>query len=126
MSIRLSFLAASVAGAVCALGAQAMAQDAGAGKMIYLTHCGICHTVEAGHNRIGPSLFGVVGRKAGTVADFNYSDANKNSGLTWDTATLERYINDPRGVIPGTTMSYGGIQDPAQRANLIAYLATLH
>ncbi len=112
--------------AASGLATPARAQDAGAGKMIFMTHCGICHTVQPGSNRIGPSLFGVVGRKAGTVPDFNYSAANKSSGLTWDTATLDRYINDPRGVVPGTTMSYGGIQDPAQRATLIAYLATLH
>jgi cytochrome c len=118
-------LSAAIAVA-CTFGSGARAQDAGTGRMIYLTHCGICHTVEPGHNRIGPSLFGVVGRKAGTEANFNYSAANKNSGLTWDAPTLERYINDPRGVIPGTTMSYGGIQDPTQRADLIAYLGTLH
>ena len=101
-------------------------KNAAAGHTVYLTKCGICHTVVPNQHRIGPSLFGVVGRKAGTEPGFTYSAANKASGLTWNTATLDRYLTDPQAVIPGTTMSYGGVQDATARADLIAYLATLH
>ena len=81
--------------------------------------------VVEGKKGIGPSLFGVVGRKAGAVADFHYSEANKASGLTWDEATLDRYIANPRAVVPGTTMPYAGLKNDAQRGDLIAYLATV-
>ena len=88
--------------------------------------CSICHDIAAGKNRIGPSLSGIVGRPAGTAPNFHYSNANKGSGLTWDAATLDRYLANPRGVVPGTTMSYGGVKDDQQRHDLIAYLGTLH
>jgi cytochrome c len=88
--------------------------------------CSICHEVVAGKNRIGPSLFGVVGRKTGSVEGFHYSDANKNANLTWDPATLDRYLANPRGVVPGTTMAYAGLKDDKKRADLIAFLGTLH
>lgn len=104
----------------------AKAQDVDAGQHAFKQQCGICHDVAPDKNRIGPSLFGVAGRKAGGVAGFNYSDANKNSGLTWDQATLDKYLADPRGVVPGTKMTYAGVKNGQQRADIIAYLATLH
>ncbi len=67
-----------------------------------------------------------MGRPAGSIPGFHYSAANKNSGLTWDAATLDRYLTNPRKAIPGTLMSYPGLSDPKKRADLIAYLATLH
>jgi cytochrome c len=81
--------------------------------------------VQPGQNKIGPSLFGVVGRKTGTVPGFNYSPANAGANLTWDPATLDKYLESPRAMMPGTKMTFGGVKDPEKRANLIAYLATL-
>lgn len=104
----------------------ALAADPAAGEHIFKSQCGICHSAAKGKNMIGPSLFGVVGRKAGTEPGFHYSAANKNSGLTWDDATLEKYLQNPKALVPGTIMTYGGLKDDAKRADVIAYLNTLH
>ncbi len=103
----------------------ARAQDAEAGQVVFKQVCGICHDAAEGKNRIGPSLHALVGRTAGQVPNFRYSEANKNSGLVWDTATLDRYLLNPKAVIPGTTMSYAGMKDDHKRADLVAYLQTL-
>jgi len=95
--------------------------DAAAGEKIF-TKCKTCHTLEAGKNKVGPSLAGLIGRKAGTAPDFNYSDAMKNSGITWDEASLNDYITDPKGKIPGNKMVFPGVKKDEDRANLIAYL----
>ena len=122
-----SFLALAVAAACCLLIAlPANAQNAEAGQKAFKQQCGLCHDTAAGKNRVGPSLFGVVGRKSGSVEGFHYSDANKNSGLTWDQATLDKYLTDPRGVVPGTTMTYAGVKNDETRKDIVAYLATLH
>ena len=102
----------------------AMAADAEAGAKVFKAQCTACHSAVAGKKLIGPSLFGVVGRKAGTE-DFAYSDANKNSGLTWDEATLDKYLTAPQAMVKGTKMTYAGLKDDTKRADLIAYLATL-
>jgi cytochrome c len=102
------------------------AADPAAGATIFKSQCSVCHSVQPGRNQIGPSLAGVVGRKTGQVPNFHYSVANKASGLTWDDATLDRYLTSPRAVVPHTTMTYAGLKDDAKRADLIAYLATLH
>jgi cytochrome c2 len=104
----------------------ARAADAAAGEAVFKSQCSICHSVQAGRNQVGPSLAGIVGRKAGQVPNFHYSPANKDSDLTWDEATLDRYLTSPRTVVPHTIMTYGGLKDADKRANLIAYLATLH
>jgi cytochrome c len=101
------------------------AADPAAGKSVFNTYCSICHSVQPGRNMVGPSLFGVVGRKTGSVPGFHYSPANQAAHLTWDEATLDKYLQSPRSVIPGTTMTFGGLKDDTKRANLIAYLATL-
>jgi cytochrome c len=101
------------------------AGDAAAGAALVKTKCGICHSVVAGQNRVGPSLFGVVGRQAGSVPGYNYSSANKASGKTWDEATLDVYLTNPRALIPGTKMAFPGLPDATDRANVIAYLVTL-
>jgi cytochrome c len=98
------------------------AQDAGQGELVFKRNCAICHTVEAGKNKIGPSLAGIVGRKAGSAPGYSYSDANKNSGITWDEAELDKYLTDPRGVVPGTKMLFAGLKNPDDRKNVIAYL----
>ncbi len=121
------FVAVSVATGLVLLNAvPSYAQSAEAGQSVFKRDCAICHEVVAGKNRTGPSLFGIVGRPAGSVPNFSYSNGNKASGLTWDTATLDRYLIAPRTVVPGTKMSYGGQKDDQKRRDLIAYLATLH
>jgi len=103
----------------------AAAQDAAAGEKVFKTQCAVCHSAVQGKNGIGPSLHDVVGRTAGTVPNYQYSAANKNSGLTWDDATLDRYLKAPQQVVPGTKMTYAGVKNDTQRADLIAYLGTL-
>ena len=84
--------------------------------------CATCHTLERGVNNVGPSLFGMFGRKAGEIADFRYSPALKKSGITWTPQTLDAYIADPQKEVPGNRMPYAGMPDAADRADLIAYL----
>ena len=97
--------------------------DADKGKVAFIT-CQTCHSIDAGVNKIGPSLHGVVGRKAGTIAGFSYSDANKNSGITWTPEKLFQYLEHPQRVVPGTKMTFVGFPDPQKRADVIAYLKT--
>jgi len=101
-----------------------LAADVEAGKIAF-KKCALCHTAEAGKNQIGPSLFGVVGRKSGSVDNFSYSEAMKNFDHTWDTETLDTYLADPRAVVPGTKMIFPGIKDKTERDDVIAYLETL-
>ena len=97
--------------------------DAAKGKTALIT-CQTCHAIDAGVNKIGPSLHGVVGRKAGTIAGYTYSTANKNSGLTWTPEKLFQYLEAPQRVVPGTKMTFAGFTDPQKRADVIAYLKT--
>lgn len=83
--------------------------------------CAACHSVEKGKDGLGPSLAGVFGSKAGT-GSFEFSSAMVGSGLTWDAATLDRYLENPRGVVPGTTMAYNGLKNEAQRKAIVEYL----
>jgi cytochrome c len=101
------------------------AADPAAGKSVFTAQCSICHSSQAGKNMVGPSLFGIVGRKTASVSGFHYSPANQGANLTWDEATLDKYLQAPRATIPGTIMTYGGLKDDAKRADLVAYLATL-
>jgi cytochrome c len=120
------FLAAAVSGAVWAGAGTARAQDAAAGQVVFRTQCSGCHSLVAGRNTVGPSLYGVVGRKAGAIPGFRYSPANRDSGIIWDDATLDRYISNPQAVVPKTIMLSPVLKDAQKRADLIAYLATLH
>lgn len=102
------------------------AGDAGKGERVFKEQCGECHSAEAGRNRKGPTLFGVVGRAAGSIAEFAYSDAMKATSGAWSEARLDDYAAHPRRVVPGGKMKYDGLDDAQARADLIAYLATLH
>ena len=103
-------------------GTQAAAQDVQRGEKLF-TDCRSCHAVQAGVNNVGPSLAGIVGRKAASAEDFRYSPAMKRSGITWDSATLAAFIADPQAVVPGNRMPYAGMPDAKDIADLIAYLA---
>lgn len=98
------------------------AQDNAAGEKVFVK-CKVCHQVgEGAKNTVGPELNGLIGRKAGSIQGYNYTPANKNSGLTWDDATLKDYLKNPKAKIPGTKMIFPGLQNEADIDNLIAYL----
>lgn len=101
----------------------AVAQDLAAGETSY-KKCLACHAIgENAKNKVGPVLNGLEGRKAGTIEGYNYSAANKNSGITWDAQTFAEYIKDPRAKIPGTKMVFPGIKNENEIKNLWAYLS---
>ena len=100
-----------------------LAQDVEAGESSF-KKCLPCHDIgDDARNKVGPVLNGLDGRKSGTVEGFSYSDANKNSGLTWDEATFKDYIKDPRAKIPGTKMIFPGIKNEKEADNLWAYIS---
>jgi len=113
---------ALIAIAVIASAAPAFAQDAAAGENSF-KKCLPCHSVGTdAKNKVGPVLNGLEGRKSGSVDGYNYTDANKNSGIAWDEATFKEYITNPRAKVPGTKMVFAGISNENERANLWAYL----
>jgi cytochrome c len=117
---RRAFPVVAVAVAVAAAsGADAAATDAARGGAIY-SRCAACHALA--YDRTGPRHCGLLGRRAGSVAGFAYSEAMKRSRLTWDAKTLDRFLADPMGVVPGTSMGYAGVKDAKERADLIAFL----
>ncbi len=97
--------------------------DATKGQRVFL-QCQSCHVRDPGVNRIGPSLAGIVGRAAGTIEGFNYTDANKNSGITWSPEKMFQYLENPQRVVPGTKMAFAGLPNGQDRADLIAFLQT--
>jgi len=100
----------------------AHAQDAAAGEKVFGV-CKACHQIgENAKSAVGPVLNGVIGRKAGSVAGYSYSDANKNSGITWDEATFREYIEDPKAKVTGTKMIYVGLKDEQKTNDLVAFL----
>jgi cytochrome c len=118
------FFLALAAGAVFAVSSFAQAADVEAGKTVF-NKCKACHSDVAGQNKIGPSLFGVVGRPSGSIAGFKYSDAMTNAKLTWDAATLDKWLTKPSELVKGTKMVFPGLPNQADRDNVIAYLSTL-
>ena len=113
----------AVAGAVIVASAGgAFAQDLAAGENSF-KKCLPCHSVgEDAKNKVGPVLNGLEGRKSGTIEGYNYTEANKNSGITWDEAVFREYIKDPRAKIPGTKMVFAGIKNENEITSLWAYL----
>ena len=117
-----ALLVAATAALALPMAAQAQDADAAAkGKQIF-TRCQACHSIDAGTNKLGPSLHGLVGRPSGSIEGFNYSDAMKNAHLTWDEATLDKYLAGPKQVVPGTKMIFPGLPKEEDRLNVIAYL----
>jgi cytochrome c len=101
---------------------EACAQDAAAGEKVFAV-CKACHQIgENAKNGVGPVLNGIIDRKAGSVAGYSYSQANKNSGITWDDATFREYIKDPKAKVPGTKMIYAGLKDEQKTNDLVAFL----
>lgn len=120
-------LSALAATAVLAATAAHAAGDAKRGAELFADNCGDCHSVkEGGINRKGPNLFGVIGRKSGSVPGFDYSDANRAKDWIWTPERLEPYLAAPKTVVPGTIMKFKGDPDPQERADIIAFLKTLH
>ncbi|RAK60194.1 cytochrome c family protein [Phenylobacterium hankyongense] len=122
--------AASVAGVVaapCATKASTAAgPDPARGRSVFAAQCSVCHSnARNGGVVVGPPLFGVVGRKAGSVADFSYSSAMKTAGFAWTPDKLHAYLPAPRTYLPGVKMTYPGLRDPNQLDDLVAYLETL-
>jgi cytochrome c len=117
-------LAALVAISADALGQDAATKDAGADSQLAFNNvCRTCHTLKEGDNRLGPNLHNIIGRKAGSVPGYNYSSAMKDADLTWDKATLDRFIANPDQVVRGNKMKpYGGLTSAEERAKIIAYL----
>lgn len=107
---------------IAAMPAAAMAADAEAGKTVF-NKCKVCHQIgEGAKNAVGPNLTGVIGRKAGTAEGFNYSEAMKGAGWTWDEAILKEYLADPKKKVPGNKMVFAGLKDAADIDNVIEYI----
>jgi cytochrome c len=101
----------------------ALAQDVAAGKSSF-NKCLACHAIgEGAKNKVGPELNGLDGRKSGTAPDYSYSDANKNSGITWNEAEFKDYIKDPKAKVPGTKMIFAGIKNEKEINDLWAYVS---
>jgi cytochrome c len=127
MKFSLFGIVAASALAVTAFAASPAAADgdAAAGEKIFNTKCKVCHKIGPGAtNFVGPNLNGVIGRKAGTEEGYSYSDAMKDSGLTWDEATFKDYIKDPKAKLPGIKMIFAGLPKDTDQDNLYAYLAS--
>jgi cytochrome c len=106
-----------------AVASAALAQDISAGKSSF-NKCLACHAIgEGARNKVGPELNGLDGRKSGTALDYSYSDANKNSGITWSEAEFKQYIKDPKAKIPGTKMTFAGIKNEKEVNDLWAFLS---
>jgi len=107
-----------------AFASSALAQDAAAGKTSF-NKCLACHAIgEGAKNKVGPELNGLDGRHSGSAPDYNYSDANKNSGITWSKDTFLEYIKDPKAKIPGTKMAFAGIKNETEASNLWTYISS--
>ena len=118
----------AVAGLMLASSAAFAAQagDAKNGMQVFADNCAVCHSFESGQpNKIGPNLFGVVGRKSGVAPGYMYSMAMMGANLTWDMANLNQFLAGPQKKVAGTKMGFPGFSDPGEQADVVAYLASL-
>ena len=115
------FVAAACACVVAVSLTPARAADVEKGKAVF-EQCAACHSLDGSGDYDGPSLKGIIGRKAGSLEDYRYSTAMKRSDVMWDAATLDNYVTDPQAFIPGNRMAFAGIADKAERDDLIAFL----
>ena len=123
--VRLLGFASCVLALAAAQAAQAAA-DPGRGRSVFATQCSTCHTSDKGGGVVlGPPLYGVVGRKAGSVPGFSYSNTMRNAGFTWNAERLHAYLPAPRDYLPGVRMTYPGLKNAAQLDDLVAYLESL-
>jgi cytochrome c len=121
--MRLSYVAVISAGAVLSSNA-VWAADDDSNQVVFNNVCRTCHTTVSGDNRLGPNLAGLIGRKAGSVEGYGYSSAMKNSGVVWDAKTLDQFIADPDGVIPGNNMKpFSGLTNAEERGKIVAFLS---
>lgn len=102
----------------------ALAEDAEAGKKVF-NKCKSCHEVEQPKNKVGPHLVGIIGRKSGAIEDFKYSDGMKNMGIVWNETTIAEYMKSPKDYVKGNKMTFAGLKDDQEIANLIAYLKSV-
>ncbi|GIK98925.1 MAG: hypothetical protein BroJett029_31340 [Alphaproteobacteria bacterium] len=120
--VKYVFSAMAAAGLLVAASGAVLADgDVEDGKKVF-NKCKVCHTLEEGQHKIGPSLAGVIGRPAGTAEGFKYSDAMKESGVVWDEASIDQYLADPKGFIPGNKMAFAGLKKEDDREDVIAYI----
>jgi cytochrome c len=119
-------MAFSVLSLLASLAPVAAAEEESEGKVAFNNACRTCHSFKAGDNRLGPSLHGIVGRKAGSMEGFAFSSAMQSSGLTWDASNLDQFIENPEKVVHGNGMKpFGGIADAGERKKIVDYLGTL-
>ena len=117
--------AVALAAAMALTSATAMASgDVAKGKKVF-KKCKACHAIKAGKKKIGPTMFSVVGRDAGTLKGFKFSKAMKASGISWDDESLDKFLKKPKKFIKGTKMGFSGLKKDADRVNVIAYLKTI-
>jgi cytochrome c len=123
----LALLAAGVAGVLAApMASEAATGDPAHGRAVFAAQCSTCHSnARNGGVILGPPLYGVIGRKAGSLTGFNYSSAMKSAGFQWDSERLHAYLPAPRSYLPGVRMTYSGLKNPADLNDLVAYLQTL-
>lgn len=119
-------MAAGIGTLILAAAPAMAAEESGDGMLAFNNACRTCHSFKAGDNRLGPTLHGVVGRKAGSVEGFQFSSAMSGSGITWDEKNLDQFIENPDKVVHGNAMKpFGGIADASERAKIVDYLKTL-
>jgi cytochrome c len=121
----MSFMMRGAALAALALVAVASSAKADDGPTVFNDNCAVCHSTEAGIDKLGPSLAGVVGRSSASLKEYPYSDAMQKAGVTWTKIVLDKYLADPQAMVKGTKMLFAGIKNAKDRKTLIDYLATL-